>query len=161
MAPMPRNHHARIEIDASLDRVWEVMLDTASYGEWNPFVLRADCARAGRSDAPCACSPTGASSRTRDDRYRVEDPDNADLEDVELWLVGESPEGLPLLLVVAPVGGSTAVLRYFRTLGAGPAHSNARYLGTAVLVEKLARRGVVARFARTSTGGAAQTRLTQ
>lgn len=114
----------------------------------------------------------GCEQSHRDDRYRVEDPDNADLEDVDLWLVGESPEGLPLLLVVAPVGGSTAVLRYFRTLGAGPAHSNARYLGTAVLVEELARRGVVARFARTSsgggacrartsTGGAAQTRLTQ
>ena len=44
MAPMPRNPHARIEIDAPLDRVWEVMLDTASYGEWNPFVQRADCA---------------------------------------------------------------------------------------------------------------------
>lgn len=78
----------------------------------------------------------------RDDRYRVEDPDNADLEDVDLWLVGESPEGVPLLLVVVPVAGSTAVLRYFRTLGAGPAHSNARYLGTAELVEELARRGV-------------------
>jgi len=78
----------------------------------------------------------------RDDRYRVEDPDNTDLEDVGLWLVGESPEGVPLLLVVAPVAGSTAVLRYFRTLGAGQAHSNARYLGTAVLVEQLARRGV-------------------
>ena len=55
----------------------------------------------------------------------------------DLWLVGESPEGVPLLLVVVPVAGSTAVLRYFRTLGAGPAHSNARYLGTAVLVEEL------------------------
>lgn len=34
---------ASIDIDAPLERVWEVMLDTAAYGLWNPFVVRADC----------------------------------------------------------------------------------------------------------------------
>ena len=29
---------ASIEIDAPLSVVWQVMLDTAAYGEWNPFV---------------------------------------------------------------------------------------------------------------------------
>lgn len=33
---------ATIEIDAPLELVWQVMLDTASYGEWNPFVVGAD-----------------------------------------------------------------------------------------------------------------------
>jgi hypothetical protein len=37
------NPAARIDIDAPLDVVWAVMLDTASYGEWNPFIVRADC----------------------------------------------------------------------------------------------------------------------
>jgi hypothetical protein len=37
---------ASIDIDAPLDEVWAVMVDTASYGEWNPFVFRADCDRA-------------------------------------------------------------------------------------------------------------------
>jgi hypothetical protein len=34
---------ASASIDAPLDVVWEVMLDTASYGQWNPFVVRAAC----------------------------------------------------------------------------------------------------------------------
>ena len=35
---------ADIEIDAPLEVVWAVMLDTASYAEWNPFVERAETA---------------------------------------------------------------------------------------------------------------------
>ena len=34
---------ASTTIHAPLDLVWAVMLDTASYGEWNPFVERAEC----------------------------------------------------------------------------------------------------------------------
>ncbi|WP_205473391.1 SRPBCC domain-containing protein [Nocardioides sp. SYSU D00038] len=33
---------AAIDIDAPLERVWDVMLDTASYAEWNPFVVRVE-----------------------------------------------------------------------------------------------------------------------
>jgi hypothetical protein len=33
---------ASVEIDAPLDVVWQVMLDTEKYGEWNPFVERAE-----------------------------------------------------------------------------------------------------------------------
>ena len=33
---------ASVEIDAPLEVVWQVMLDTAAYGEWNPFVVRAE-----------------------------------------------------------------------------------------------------------------------
>lgn len=43
MCGMARHPHAEIDIDAPLDVVWAVMLDTGSYGEWNPFVFRADC----------------------------------------------------------------------------------------------------------------------
>lgn len=35
---------AEIEIDAPLAVVWDVMTDTARYGEWNPFVERAETA---------------------------------------------------------------------------------------------------------------------
>jgi hypothetical protein len=38
-----RHPTASTTIDAPLDVVWAVMLDTASYGEWNPFVQRAEC----------------------------------------------------------------------------------------------------------------------
>lgn len=33
---------ASIEIDAPAARVWEVLADTARYGEWNPFVTALD-----------------------------------------------------------------------------------------------------------------------
>ena len=33
---------ANIEIDAPLATVWAIMLDTARYAEWNPFVERAE-----------------------------------------------------------------------------------------------------------------------
>ena len=39
------NPSASITIDAPLDRVWAVMLDTERYGEWNPFVERAETAQ--------------------------------------------------------------------------------------------------------------------
>jgi hypothetical protein len=35
---------ASIEIDAPLELVWEVMLDTEAYAAWNPFVERAETA---------------------------------------------------------------------------------------------------------------------
>jgi hypothetical protein len=34
---------ATITIEAPLAVAWEVMLDTERYGEWNPFVERAEC----------------------------------------------------------------------------------------------------------------------
>lgn len=37
-----RNPAALVEIDAPLDLVWRVVLDTDAYGEWNPFVVRAE-----------------------------------------------------------------------------------------------------------------------
>jgi len=40
---MARNPEASIEIDAPIEVVWEVMLDTARYGEWNAFIRRIDC----------------------------------------------------------------------------------------------------------------------
>ena len=40
---MAQDPRASVDIDAPLDVVWEIMLDTQRYAEWNPFVLRADC----------------------------------------------------------------------------------------------------------------------
>jgi hypothetical protein len=34
---------ATVAIDAPLDTVWAVMTDIDAYGEWNPFLFRADC----------------------------------------------------------------------------------------------------------------------
>lgn len=38
-----RDPEAHTQIDAPLEVVWAVMVDTARYAEWNPFVVRADC----------------------------------------------------------------------------------------------------------------------
>jgi hypothetical protein len=77
-----------------------------------------------------------------DPAYRVPAPDNDDLLDHDVWMTVEGAEGQPLLLAVIPVDGELAVLRYFRTLGSGDAHSDARYLATSDLVAELAPRGV-------------------
>jgi hypothetical protein len=77
-----------------------------------------------------------------DPSYRVEAPQNDDLLTHDLWLVALDRDGTPILLSVTPVDGDIGTLRYFRTLGSGPAHSDARYLMTSVLVTELAQRGV-------------------
>jgi hypothetical protein len=77
-----------------------------------------------------------------DPSYRVPTPRNQDLLDHDVWLVVEDSQGGPLLLAVAPYDGEFATLRYFRTLGAGDAHSDARYLASGALVAELAGRGV-------------------
>jgi hypothetical protein len=77
-----------------------------------------------------------------DPSYRVPTPRNDDLMEHDVWLTVDDPEGEPLLLVVAPRDGEFATLRYFRTLGASDAHSDARYLASSALVAELARHGV-------------------
>ncbi len=69
--------------------------------------------------------------------YRNPSPDNNELLRYRLWLAAYSADGRPLLLSVTPVDGELALLSYFRTIGAGDEQSNARYLMTEVLVEKL------------------------
>lgn len=83
-----------------------------------------------------------AERRHADPRYVVPDPDNDDLLEHDLWLVAEDAEGTPILLSVTPVDGRLATLRYFRTLGSGPAFSDARYLVTHALVRELSALGV-------------------
>ncbi|MDN5745431.1 MAG: SRPBCC domain-containing protein [Nocardioidaceae bacterium] len=43
---------AETDIDAPLDLVWQVMVDTERYGEWNPFVVRAETAQPARVGNP-------------------------------------------------------------------------------------------------------------
>jgi uncharacterized protein YndB with AHSA1/START domain len=42
---MPADPSASVEIDAPLAVVWQAMLDTEAYDEWNPFVVRAETAQ--------------------------------------------------------------------------------------------------------------------
>ena len=38
------NPSAQVEIDAPIELVWRIMLDTEAYADWNPFVERAETA---------------------------------------------------------------------------------------------------------------------
>lgn len=83
-----------------------------------------------------------AETEHADDRYRIDRPDNSDLLEHDLWLAAFAADGTPLLLSVTPTAAQWGQLRYFRTLGSSPVHSDTRYLMTQVLVEELCRRGV-------------------
>ena len=38
---MAKQLNAEIEVEASPDRVWEVLTDFAAYQQWNPFIVQA------------------------------------------------------------------------------------------------------------------------
>jgi hypothetical protein len=87
---------ARIEIDAPLDVVWAVMLDTSSYGEWNPFVFRVDCDAEPAVGVPVRLHVRWANGRTTSSPERitaVEPPQ--DVGAVRTALLSYAYEGLP------------------------------------------------------------------
>ncbi|GAA4814049.1 SRPBCC domain-containing protein [Nocardioides caeni] len=57
------NPSAAIDIDAPLELVWGVMVDTTSYGEWNPFVVRAETAQPAAIDNPIVLHVRWANGR--------------------------------------------------------------------------------------------------
>jgi hypothetical protein len=38
---MPKQLQAEVEVQASPERVWEVLTDFAAYSQWNPFIVQA------------------------------------------------------------------------------------------------------------------------
>ena len=38
---MAKQLHTEVEIEASPDRVWEILTDFAAYHDWNPFIVQA------------------------------------------------------------------------------------------------------------------------
>jgi hypothetical protein len=62
---------ARIEIDAPLDLVWEVMFDTAAYGEWNPFVYAVECPSPAQVGDPIKLHVRWANGRTTSSPERI------------------------------------------------------------------------------------------
>jgi hypothetical protein len=42
MASAPDRVRAEIEIDAPIERVWQILRDTDGYGAWNPFTPRVE-----------------------------------------------------------------------------------------------------------------------
>jgi hypothetical protein len=74
--------------------------------------------------------------------FRTVEPDNDDMLAMGLWLLTEALDGTPLLLAVAAVDESVAVLRYYRTLSDSDAASAARFFTMPFLVDRLREVGV-------------------
>lgn len=72
---------ARISIDAPLDLIWEVMLDTAAYGEWNRFVYAVECPSPATEGDPITLHVRWSNGRTTRSPERItviEPPHDAD-----------------------------------------------------------------------------------
>lgn len=89
---------ASVDIDAPLDAVWAVMLDTAAYGEWNPFVFRAECARAAVGE-PIVLHVRWANGRTTRSPERISAVDAPrDVDGVRRATLAYVYEGMPARL---------------------------------------------------------------
>ncbi len=62
---------ASIEIDAPLADVWQIMLDTPAYGEWNPFVERVETAQPAAVGNPIVLHVRWANGRTTRSPERI------------------------------------------------------------------------------------------
>lgn len=90
---------ASVEIDAPLDTVWAVMLDTASYGEWNPFCFRADCPSPPTPGDPIVLHVRWANGKTTRSPERISAVEPPATEDgTRRALLAYVYEGLPAKL---------------------------------------------------------------
>jgi hypothetical protein len=90
---------ASVTIDAPIERVWAVMVDTAAYGEWNPFVERVECALPPTVGEPIVLHVRWANGRTTTspERISVIDPPH-DEQGVRRATLAYVYEGLPARL---------------------------------------------------------------
>jgi hypothetical protein len=99
-----RDPAASTTIDAPLEVVWAVMLDTASYAEWNPFLFRMECPSPAKVGDPIVLHVRWANGRTARSPERISaieppatDNDN-DTDGVVTARLSYVYEGLPARL---------------------------------------------------------------
>ena len=94
------NPSASIDIDAPLDQVWAIMLDTERYTEWNPFVERAETAQPAAVGNPIVLHVVWANgSRTRSpERITALDGPTTDASGTTTARMSYVYEGLPARL---------------------------------------------------------------
>ena len=87
---------ASASIDAPLDVVWAVMLDTAAYGEWNPFVYQVECPSPAKVGDPIKLHVRWSNGKTTSspERITVIEPPH-DVDGVRTALLSYEYEGLP------------------------------------------------------------------
>jgi hypothetical protein len=93
----PVDPHATIEIHAPLELVWQVMLDTGAYGEWNPFVVRADTPLPPAVGNPIVLHVRWSDGRSTRSPERITaiEPPAIDSEGTATALLSYRYEGLP------------------------------------------------------------------
>jgi hypothetical protein len=93
------NPSASVDIEAPIEQVWAVMLDTGAYAEWNPFVVRADCATPPKVGDPITLHVQWANGKgtTSPERITVVEPPHAD-GDTSRANLAYVYEGLPAKL---------------------------------------------------------------
>jgi len=62
---------ATVSIDAPLETVWAVMTDIDAYGEWNPFLFRAECPTPPRPGDPIVLHVRWRNGRTTRSPERI------------------------------------------------------------------------------------------
>jgi hypothetical protein len=72
---MPKHLRTEIEIDASAERVWQVLTDFAAYPEWNPFLVRASGTPAEGERLTIRMQPAGGRAMTFRPRVREVAPE--------------------------------------------------------------------------------------
>ena len=95
-----RHPTASTTIDAPLATVWAVMLDTAAYGEWNPFVERLECPIPPKVGDPIVLHVRWANGRTARSPERISaiEPPVTDADGRATACLSYVYEGLPAKL---------------------------------------------------------------
>jgi hypothetical protein len=93
------SHHpsASASIDAPIETVWDVMLDTAAYGEWNPFVERLESPQPPSEGDPIVLHVRWANGKTARSPERIVsiEPPTRDSEGVATACLSYVYEGIP------------------------------------------------------------------
>jgi hypothetical protein len=90
---------ATVAIDAPLAKVWAVMTDIDAYGEWNPFLFRAECPTPPKPGDPIVLHVRWRNGRTTRSPERISavEPPHQD-GDTARALLAYVYEGLPARL---------------------------------------------------------------
>jgi hypothetical protein len=75
MPELMKELRADIDIDATPERVWEILTDFPAYPEWNPFITSIAGTPAPGSTLEVRIAPPGATARTFKPRVLVAEPE--------------------------------------------------------------------------------------
>ncbi|MEZ0577886.1 SRPBCC domain-containing protein [Nocardioides sp. MH1] len=91
---------AIVDIEAPLEQVWAVMLDTEAYGDWNPFVFRAETPQPAAVGNPIVLHVRWAGGRTTRSPEVITaiDPPTTDADGVTTARLSYVYAGLPTRL---------------------------------------------------------------